>query len=213
MLTSGSVSTLAQEATPEREKEPRYISDFAHLRGVVSAVGRYAYSPSPGLASFLTGDLHYVTTLGFELSTEAQAKAVPLAMVDAYQDWVTLEQGRAFRDLNQASARSLGDESWGWVARFSTKDDRDDVFDWALFAVRKGTVVQVLIGASKGGTPIRALADISEEAIERWPNDRQRYTYEGEPAGGLWDTLPRLGDLQEGMVIEDSYNLTEAYQR
>ncbi len=68
------------------------------------------------------------------------------------------------------------------------------------------------MGSSASGTPLKRLADISEKTIDRWPNNDRLSTYEGYRAGGLWDTMPRLDDLEEGMVITDSADVTGAFQ-
>lgn len=202
---------IAQTATPEVDADPRYISDFANIQGVEAAVTRYAVSPTLGLAAAFAGDLYHVDSYGFKFRTESQAGLAPREIVDAYRDWYTIEHNQRFQGLSEASARQLGDASWGWIAEIPGANDDKKLYPWALFAVRKNATVQMMIGVAISGTPLRRLADISEETLERWPNDDRRYTYGGEPAGGIWDTLPRLDDYEEGMVIEYSSDVSDRF--
>lgn len=125
---------------------------------------------------------------------------------------MTVEGGLQFRELRAAAARQLGDESWGWVAEVTDPEESDETYQWALFAVKQALTVQILIGSTYSGTPLRRLADISEKTLDRWPNTDRRRTYDGEPVGGIWDALPRLDDLEEGMVIEHSIDVSDEFQ-
>lgn len=204
-----SVPVVAQTSTPAAE--PKYISDFADLRGVEGAVYRYARASSVGIDTAFRGDLSWIDSLGFELDTESHANFAPIEIANAYLRWMTVAQGRRFTDFSEAAARSLGDESWGYVAQITGVDDADHMFPWALFAVRKGTTVQLLSGASGVGNPVKRLADISEKTLDRWPNDDRVRILDGIRVGGLWDTLPRLEDLEEGMVIEESGDVSDEF--
>lgn len=211
LVSMRAFSAAAQDATPEQEPEEPFLWDFADIRGVDQAVARFVEIPSVGLESVFSGDLLYAQCWAFQLRTDAQAKFAPREMVDAYEQWIKSGLGRRFRELERTSARGLGDESWGWSAETTAPDDNERYYPWALLAVKKETVVQILVGSSFSGSPIRQLADISENTIDRWPNEDRRYTYDDEAAGGLWDALPRLSDLEEGMVIDDSQDVTDEF--
>lgn len=204
-----SVSVVAQTSTPT--PEPRYIYDIANLRGVMKAVTRYAEASSLGFESALSGDLAFVDSWGFRFRSQSHANLAPRELLDAYEKWITLDLGRRLREVNKASVRELGDASWGWTAEISSVEDRTELYPWALLAVRKKTTVQVMVGAAIVGQPLRRLADISEKTLDRWPNTKPRSTYDGEPTGGIWDTLPRLEDLEEGMVIDYSGDVSDEF--
>lgn len=200
----------AQSSTPIPDKEAQYVPDFAKLRGVEQAVTRYAYVPDIGFATALGGGLYFVDAWGLRFRTKSQADRAPREMVDAYEQWISTEWEVRFRNLDEASARELGDDSRGWVAELRDPEE-DETYQWALLSVRKDVTVQLLVGASYAGTPLRRLADVSEQTLDRWPNTDRRRTYDGEPAGGIWDTLPRLDDLEEGMVIDYSSDITDEF--
>jgi hypothetical protein len=165
------------------------------------------------LRTAIEGDLYYVDAWGFRFSTEGQADRTPIEMLDGYQDWYTLERELRMREVRKASVRELGDRSFAWTATLLDPADEDEeAFQWGMVAVQKEQTVQVLVGLTYSGTPIRPLAEIADATMDRWPNERRRYTYDGEPAGGIWDTLPRLEDLEEGMVIEYSHDVIDRLQ-
>jgi len=203
------VPVVAQTSTST--PEPKYLSDFVSLRGVKHAVYRYAEASSIGLDVTLRGDLLWLTTLGFEFDTETHANAAHSELASAYQQWASVSQGWKVAGFSEAAARSLGDQSWGYVAQITGAGDRDRTLPWALFAVRKKATVQITDGMAGSGNPIRRLADISEKTLDRWPNDDRVRTLGGIRVGGLWDTLPRLEDLEEGMVIEESFDVSDEF--
>lgn len=201
---------LRQSVLSQRDEEnPRDVPDFVDLRGIQEAVTRYAYLPDVSLRTAVEGDLYYVDAWGLRFGTQGQADRTPIEMLDGYRDWYTLERGFRIREVRKASVRELGDHSFAWTTTLLDPADEDEeAFQWGMVAVQKELTVQILIGLTYSGTPIRPLADIADATIDRWPNERRRYTYDGEPAGGIWDTLPRLEDLEEGMVIEYSNDTT-----
>ncbi len=200
----------ASQATPETDDDTtRYVNDFAQLAHVEEGVTRYARVISGGLEMMMSGALYGVDAWGFVFSEVSSAQDAPLEIANAYEQWMTLENDVDFGDLQQASARKLGDESWGWVTEVTDADD--DEYQWALFAVRKATTLQMLIGVASSGSPLKRLADISEGFIERWPNAEARKDDADPPEGGIWDTLPQLGDLEEGMVIDSSHDVTDDF--
>jgi hypothetical protein len=203
-LFASAISGVAQKATPEAEDEIPIITDFVHLGGVERAVYRSATITSAGLDTVMSDDLYLLNAWGFRFERASQASRAPQAMVTAYRRWATIGNEQRFVGLSEAIARTLGDESWGYVAQISGSGGEGGFYPWALFATRKESTTQVLVGASVSGSPLRRLADISENTIDRWPNS-DRVTRENDyRIGALWDTLPRLDDLEEGVVIDYS---------
>lgn len=197
-----------RQATP---KVDRFIRDFAELTDVERVVTRYAYFASPGFDVLLTGALLYVDAWGITFTDVTSAQEAPSEMARAYEQWMTLELHVDFSDPQPARARQLGDESWGWVAVAADATDGDTDYPWSLFAVRRDSTLQILVGLTASGSPLSQLADISEGFIDRWPNEDTEDSNIDVPVGGIWDTLPQLQDLQEGMVIDYSRDATDGF--
>ncbi len=209
ILATSPGNTLArQEATPSTE--PRYVSDFLNLEGVEEAAGLVATLPNPSFDVLEAGALYYVWAWGLLFNNQANATVAGEAFAHAYRDTMREVRKLWVTPLEEASVRPLGDESRAWVAKFVNPVDPQRSFPWALVAVRTDTSVQILEGASATGNVVTRLADIAEPTLDRWPNNDRRDFNDDQTIGGVWNILPDLRELEEGMVIDNIQDLTFA---
>lgn len=195
-------SVTFSQVTPETEDEDLYVSDFFHVAGAEGVIYQYSEQRSQGLATLISGELSWVVGHAFRYESENQARFVAPAMAYAYLDWAEQVPDFDVKNLDRASARDLGDFSWGFVAD-GIPDDPDELeWVWFLYGVQIGPRVLVLYGASYTGNGLSMLADIAEMTLSRWS------TGEAE----LTDMLPELNELPEGMVIEDEFEVTRSFQ-
>ncbi len=204
--TRAQPSKIKLEATPI-PAETMYIRDIANLSDVTSGVGQYA-SYSNGRDAYY-GDPYYVDAWGFNFAVEESANAAPAILSSAYKIWMTREMGYRMDDFGRVSAHSEGDESYASAATINWEDG---TFPWAMYTVRKGLAVQILIGAVIEGVPIRYLTDLAEKCVDRWPSDTEEREVNGLPVGGIWEMLPRLEDLPEDMLLSYRKDVTRSFQ-
>ncbi len=204
----GAAERSLAQATPVTDL---YIQDFARFVALERIYTRYAEIVSPGLDLLVSGELLNIDAWGVRFASVEAAQAGPEEMVRAYEQWMTEARSARVGDVRQVSSRQLGDESWGWGASITNAGAAIEL-SWALFAVRKDATVQILIGAAASGSTVSRLAAVSEGYIERWPNADRSTGSVNDRRGNLWDTLPQLRDLPEGMSIEYSHDATPDFR-
>jgi hypothetical protein len=199
-VTSLVSPVAAQRATPEPGAGQKTVPMYSNLHGIERVVYSYATQPSFDQGSWFDGSLAAVDAWAFEFEQERHAEIAGSELVRAYQVWADENRGYQLTDVNHASVRDLGDESWGWSANIVPDDEDETEGVWGLVAVRKGVFLQALAGWAVSGNVIASLGDIAEEGIDRWPS-----------GGSSALHLPELNDYPEGMVIEMSFDITSQF--
>jgi hypothetical protein len=159
--------------------------DRAFAASLVQGVARSFESLATNLGGVQPGDLFALIGFGGEFDTVDHASRGLEAIAGSFAEDVDEE-------TVEVPVDPLGDERIGLVTTLpaSVEDAGVDELAFGLLIVRKENILQVLIGISVSNTIDPVLA-IARKVNPRWPSD------------DIWDAVPRLVDVPEGMVLTE----------
>lgn len=113
------------------------------------------------------------------------------------------ERGEALRP---ASPADVGDEALAWVGDVPADDGSAMTFSLGIFAWREGPAIYVAYGGGFMGDPLPDLFAVGRAIEGRRFVAGPVATPAGSAqmhTGGVWDLLPTLADVPEGLVFAD----------
>lgn len=199
-----------EHSTPDASSE-LLIKDLVTLEGTEQVITMHAiipdYADPPDTA------IYFLDGWGLTFKTPEQAATCHTLMSAAYEEWFTLKYGLTVSDISEIPAADLPDTAEGWIATLSNADRLEDPPQQvAIVTVIRDTTVQLLLGIAQTGSPITELTGHVETTSSRWPDDREPERQpDGSSIGGLWETLPKLDDFPDHIIVKFYRDVSYAF--
>lgn len=176
---------------------------FSDLVAIPSTRGVYRSFETP-TDTTMPENLLWLYCYGIELHSTTDAVDSGSLMAHGLWDYHEAigHKGWDQRALMPTGVRKIGDASsaWSFVEK-PAKVGPNWNYTHGILAVVQDRWLQVMWGATKNGNPVKALADFSEKTILRWPNETAETKRDDVNVGGLWEVLPMLVDMPDGISI------------
>jgi hypothetical protein len=117
-----------------------------------------------------------------------------------------LAQGGDTSGIKRASADKIGDETRAFGGSLKLTDTSAPIEEIAIGGaiVRRDEFVFVALVGSLGGDSITPALEIMRKIVDRQPGQGATPTdADGMRTGGLWDMLPTLDDVPEGLTFDE----------
>jgi len=147
----------------------------------------------------------FISALVVITDTDEHAAAAFPDLVDYYRDYLYRDQTESISEtLRPASTPDLGDEAAAYAGEFADPKNPNALFLAAIFCWREGPIIYENFALSRGVDPLPDLFAVGRKITGREQNN-DPVSVPASPqemhTGGVWDLLPTLADVPEGLVF------------